>query len=162
MIGGKSYDEYLREQERKNRGNGMGSRDNYRPEVPAVEGNDQKTQTSAEVKKAVQPVSIFFILFGGVFFLFGMFFIALFVSVMPMDEEVFFVIFFVPGIFVILGLGFIIAGTHYARTGTVPGHIVINGMTPDEYNRVHGYDPENATEEDNDEDSSRLSTDWKS
>ena len=63
MIGGKSYDDYLREQERKNRGQGLSGGSTYRPEVPEVEETSHMTQTPP-AKKKMQPVSLFFIMFG--------------------------------------------------------------------------------------------------
>ena len=165
MIGGKSYDDYLREQERKNKGDGISGRDTYRPKVPETNRNDQKTQVSPGERKKVQPVCIFFIAFGMVFFLFGLFFLILFLSVLPEEEDLIFV-YFVPILFMVIGLAFALSGVYFIVTGQTPQNISINGMSPEMYNRTHGYDSGSAEEqneeEQENEDSSRLSTDWKS
>ena len=164
MIGGKSYDDYLREQERKNRGQGLSGGSTYRPEVPEVEETSHMTQTPP-AKKKMQPVSLFFIMFGAVFFLFGLMFIALFIWVVPMSDEVPPIIFLGPGIFMVIGLAIMAAGIYYARTGKTPRNVTINGISAEEYNRSHGYEPEETEEEtewENEEDSSRLTTDRKS
>ena len=164
MIGGKSYDDYLRDQERKNRGQGLSGRDTYRPEVPEVRHEEQKTQTS-EPKKGIQPAALFFVLFGMVFFIFGLSFMVLFVTVMPLYEEDILLIFFVPALFVVIGIAITASGIYYAVTGTTPQNVTINGISAEDYNRIRGYDseqPEEEEEEEYNQDTSRLSTDWKS
>ncbi len=145
MLGGKSYDEYLREQERKNKGYGIGGRENYRPEVPEVEKNEQKTRIPSGERKRVQPVAIVFMMIGGFFFMFGLFFLALFLIVLPAEEELI-IVYFVPVIFIVIGLAFLLSGIHFALTGQTPERIIVNGLTPEEYNRQHGYVSEEAEE----------------
>ena len=58
MIGGKSYDDYLREQERKNRTYGYETRDAFRSQTEVAE----KTQTSSP-KKSVPVEGIFLTVF---------------------------------------------------------------------------------------------------
>ena len=164
MIGGKSYDEYLRDQERKNKGYGIGGKENYRPEVPSVEQNGQKTQIPPRERKKIQPVCVFFVAFGFVFFLFGLFFLILFLTVLPAEEDLIFV-YFVPVLFMVIGLAFVLSGIYFTVTGQTPQNITVNGLSPEMYNLLHGYGPEESeaeNKEEKEEDSSRLSTDWKS
>ena len=163
MIGGNSYDDYLRDQERKNKGYGLSGRDTYRPEVPYSDDNQQMTQTP-EPRKKVQPVSIFFILFGSVFFLFGLFFVVILFLFLPTDEGGMWFMYMAPGIFMFVGMAIVIAGIHYGMTGQTPKNVTINGVSAEDYNRIHGYETEKKeeTSEDEDQDTSRLSTDWKS
>ena len=69
-----------------------------------------------------------------------------------------------PGIFMFVGMAIVIAGIHYGMTGQTPKNVTINGVSAEDYNRIHGYETEKKeeTSEDEDQDTSRLSTDWKS
>ena len=82
-----------------------------------------------------------------------------------MSDEVPPIIFLGPGIFMVIGLAIMAAGIYCARTGKTPRNVTINGVSAEEYNRSHGYEPEETEEEtewENEEDSSRLTTDRKS
>ncbi|MBQ4368191.1 MAG: hypothetical protein II805_00220 [Candidatus Methanomethylophilus sp.] len=136
MIGGKSYDDYLREQERKNRTYGYETRDAFRSQTEVAE----KTQTSSP-KKSVPVEGIFLTVFGGVFFLFGMFFIFILHSVLPSDESAMLLVYLGPGIFVVVGLVILSVGIYSLATRRPVGKLVINGVPVGENDEEDEQDP---------------------
>ena len=83
---------------------------------------------------------IFLTVFGGVFFLFGMFFIFILHSVLPSDESVMLLVYLGPGIFVVVGLVILSVGIYSLTTRRPVGKLYINGVPVGE-NEEDDQDP---------------------
>ena len=99
----------------------------------------EKTQTSSP-KKSVPVEGIFLTVFGGVFFLFGMFFIFILHSVLPSDESAMLLVYLGPGIFVVVGLVILSVGIYSLATRRPVGKLYINGVPVGE-NEEDDQDP---------------------